>query len=54
MFGLDNQVGVIILYTVYGLSLNVFIYSAYIRSIPLELRSGEMASPRPSAALYDA
>ena len=37
MFGLDNQVGVIILYTVYGLSLNVFIYSAYIRSIPMEL-----------------
>lgn len=37
MFGLDNQIGVIILYTVYGLSLNVFIYSAYIRSIPLEL-----------------
>ncbi|MFF3026405.1 carbohydrate ABC transporter permease [Microbacterium sp. NPDC057944] len=37
MFGLDNQVGVIILYTVYGLSLNVFIYSAYIRSIPIEL-----------------
>ncbi|WP_102193464.1 carbohydrate ABC transporter permease [Microbacterium aurantiacum] len=37
MFGLDNQVGVIVLYTIYGLSLNVFIYSAYIRSIPLEL-----------------
>lgn len=37
MFGLDNQFGVIILYTVYGLSLNVFIYSAYIRSIPIEL-----------------
>ncbi|MGA7147975.1 MAG: carbohydrate ABC transporter permease [Microbacterium sp.] len=37
LLGLDNQVGVIILYTIYGLSLNVFIYTAYIRSIPMEL-----------------
>jgi raffinose/stachyose/melibiose transport system permease protein len=27
----------IILYTIYGLSLNIFIYTAYIRSIPIEL-----------------
>ena len=27
----------IVLYTIYGLSLNVFIYTAYIRSIPIEL-----------------
>lgn len=37
MLGLDNQVGLILLYTVYGLSFNVFIYVAYIRSIPHEL-----------------
>lgn len=37
VLGLDNQVGMIILYTVFGLSLNVFIYTAYIRSIPIEL-----------------
>lgn len=37
MLHLDNQVGLIILYTVFGLSLNVFIYTAYIRSIPIEL-----------------
>ncbi|PSL37397.1 carbohydrate ABC transporter membrane protein 2 (CUT1 family) [Labedella gwakjiensis] len=35
--GIDNQVGLILLYTVYGLSLNVFIYTAFIRSIPIEL-----------------
>lgn len=35
--GLDNQVGLILLYVVYGLSFNVFIFVAYIRSIPLEL-----------------
>ncbi len=35
--GLDNQVGMILLYTIYGLSLNIFIYTAYIRSIPIEL-----------------
>jgi raffinose/stachyose/melibiose transport system permease protein len=37
ILGLDNQVGMIILYTIFGLSLNVFIYTAYIRSIPIEL-----------------
>lgn len=37
ILGLDNQAGMIVLYTVYGLSLNIFIYTAYIRSIPIEL-----------------
>ncbi|AEG45133.1 carbohydrate ABC transporter permease [Isoptericola variabilis] len=37
ILGLDNQVGLIVLYTVFGLSLNVFVYTAYIRSIPVEL-----------------
>ncbi|GAA3509253.1 carbohydrate ABC transporter permease [Georgenia daeguensis] len=35
--GLDNQAGMILLYTVYGLSFNVFLYTAYIASIPHEL-----------------
>ncbi|WP_353957094.1 carbohydrate ABC transporter permease [uncultured Ornithinimicrobium sp.] len=37
LLGLDNPVGLILLYTVYALSLNVFIYVAYVRSIPIEL-----------------
>ena len=37
IMGIDNQVGLIILYTVLGLSTTVFIYAAYIRSIPIEL-----------------
>ncbi|WP_104101108.1 carbohydrate ABC transporter permease [Cryobacterium sp. M96] len=37
LFGLDNQVGLILLYAVFGLSLNVFIYVAFIKSIPIEL-----------------
>lgn len=37
LLGLDNKWGMIILYTVFGISMNVFIYTAYIRSIPLEL-----------------
>lgn len=37
VLGLDNQAGMIILYTIYGLSLNIFIYSAFIRSIPIEM-----------------
>jgi raffinose/stachyose/melibiose transport system permease protein len=37
ILGLDNPAGMILLYTVYGLSLNIFIYTAFIRSIPIEL-----------------
>jgi len=37
ILGLDNQAGLILLYTVYGLALNVFIYVAFIHSIPIEL-----------------
>jgi raffinose/stachyose/melibiose transport system permease protein len=37
ILGLDNPAGLIVLYTIYGLSLNIFIYTAYIRSIPIEL-----------------
>ncbi|WP_413452884.1 carbohydrate ABC transporter permease [Georgenia phoenicis] len=37
ILGLDNQAGLILLYTVYGLSFNVFLYTAYVRSIPAEL-----------------
>lgn len=32
--GMDNQAGLVFLYTVYGLSFNVFLFVAYIRSIP--------------------
>ena len=36
-WGMDNLVGLIILYTVFNISFNVFIYIGYIRSIPMEL-----------------
>lgn len=36
-WGMDNLVGLIILYIVFNLSFNVFIYIGFIRSIPLEL-----------------
>ncbi|MFD1139165.1 carbohydrate ABC transporter permease [Paenibacillus urinalis] len=35
--GMTNLVGLILLHTVYGLAFNVFIYVAYIRSIPTAL-----------------
>ncbi len=34
---LDNQLGLILLYVVFGLSFNVFVFVAYIHSIPREL-----------------
>ncbi|MEM1505626.1 carbohydrate ABC transporter permease [Domibacillus sp. 8LH] len=36
-WGMDNLVGLIVLYVVYNLSFNMFIYIGYIRSIPKEL-----------------
>ncbi|MBF4579628.1 carbohydrate ABC transporter permease [Frigoribacterium sp. VKM Ac-2530] len=37
LLGLDTPVGLVLLYTVYGLSFNIFIFTAYINSIPIEL-----------------
>jgi raffinose/stachyose/melibiose transport system permease protein len=34
---LDNRIGLILLYVVYGLAFNIFIFTAYINSIPREL-----------------
>jgi raffinose/stachyose/melibiose transport system permease protein len=34
---LDNRAGLILLYVVYGLAFNIFIFTAYIHSIPREL-----------------
>jgi len=35
--GLNNPIGLTILYVVYGMAMNIFIYVGYIRSIPVEL-----------------
>jgi len=35
--GLNNPTGLILLYVVYGMAMNIFIYVGYIRSIPVEL-----------------
>ncbi len=37
LVNLDNRLGLIILYMIFGLSLNIFIYVGYIRSIPKEM-----------------
>jgi raffinose/stachyose/melibiose transport system permease protein len=42
LLGMDNQVGLIFLYVVYGLALNVFIYVGYLNSIPRELEEAAM------------
>lgn len=40
--GLANRIGLIVLYVVYGLSFNVFVYVGYLRSIPLELEEAAL------------
>jgi raffinose/stachyose/melibiose transport system permease protein len=42
MLYLDNRVGLIFLYIIFGLSLNIFIYVGYLRSIPKELEEAAM------------
>jgi raffinose/stachyose/melibiose transport system permease protein len=37
LLGLDNRLGLIFLYIIFGLSLNIFIYVGYLKSIPKEL-----------------
>jgi raffinose/stachyose/melibiose transport system permease protein len=37
LLGLDNRVGLVFLYVIFGLSLNIFIYVGYLKSIPKEL-----------------
>jgi raffinose/stachyose/melibiose transport system permease protein len=37
LLNMDNQAGLIFLYVVYGLSFNIFLYVAYIQSIPREM-----------------
>lgn len=37
LMNLDNRVGLVFLYVIFGLSLNIFIYVGYIRSIPREI-----------------
>ena len=34
ILGLDNRVGLVFLYVIFGLSLNIFIYVGYLKSIP--------------------
>lgn len=36
-FNMDNIVGIIFLYVVFGLPFNIFLYSGYIKSIPISL-----------------
>jgi raffinose/stachyose/melibiose transport system permease protein len=40
--GMDNQVGLIFLYVVYGLAFNIFIYVGYLKSIPIELEEAAL------------
>ncbi|MNS45064.1 L-arabinose transport system permease protein AraQ [compost metagenome] len=35
--GMNNQTGLIVLYVVYGIAFNLFLYVGYLRSIPAEL-----------------
>ena len=37
MLRIDNELGLILLYAVYGLAFNVLMYTSYIKSIPIEL-----------------
>ncbi|WP_342372258.1 carbohydrate ABC transporter permease [Propioniciclava soli] len=37
ILGIDNEAGLILLYTVYGLAFNLLLYTSFVRAIPLEI-----------------
>lgn len=37
LLGMDNQLGLVFLYVVYGLAFNIFLYVGYLKSVPREL-----------------
>jgi raffinose/stachyose/melibiose transport system permease protein len=37
ILGIDNEAGLILLYTVYGLAFNILMYTSYLKSVPEEL-----------------
>lgn len=40
--GMNNQAGLIILYVVYGIAFNMFLYVGYLKSVPVELEEAAM------------
>ncbi|MBN1037226.1 carbohydrate ABC transporter permease [Clostridium sp. ZS1] len=42
VWSMDNVMGLILLYTVYGLSSNVFLYVGFLKSIPVELEEAAL------------
>ncbi|GMA41136.1 ABC transporter permease [Mobilicoccus caccae] len=42
LLGMDNRWGLIFLYTVYGLSFNIFLYVGYIKSLPRDLEEAAL------------
>lgn len=42
LLGLDNRVGLVILYVIFGLSLNIVIYVGYLKSIPNALEEAAL------------
>lgn len=52
LLGLDNRAGLILLYVVYGLAFNIFIFTAYIRSIPNELEEAAVIDGASTWAIF--
>ncbi len=50
--GMDNPVGIIFLYIVYGLAFNIFVYVGYIKSIPLALEEAAIIDGASIWALF--
>ena len=42
LLSMDNQVGLIFLYVVYGLAFNIFVYVGYMQSIPKDLEEAAL------------
>ena len=50
--GLDNPVGIIVLYTGFGAGLSVFIFTGFIRSLPIDIEEAAMIDGAPAWRVF--
>lgn len=51
-FNLDNKVGMIILYVVFGISMNTLLYTGYLKNIPLEIEEAAIVDGAKPWTMY--
>lgn len=51
-FNLDNKVGMIVLYVVFGISMNTLLYTGYLKNLPLEIEEAAIVDGAKPWTIY--